>query len=110
MNIIQSSPVKKKKTEKVLFEKVQRYCAKFMDIEILDLLVVLAQSLSTDVQNTIGTLGVEISHLAKRMKENSTFQTWQDQPRTAIRKTYFLRWRCIVMKSLLKCMSVCYKQ
>ena len=68
MNMILSSPAKKKKTEKILFETLQTYCADFMDIEMLDLLVVLAQSLSPEVQDIIGTLGIEISHLAKRMK------------------------------------------
>ena len=39
-----------------------------MDIEVLDLLVVLAQSLSPEVQDIVGEMGIEITHVAKRMK------------------------------------------
>lgn len=82
-----------------------------MDIEILELLVVLAQSLSTDVQNTIGTLGVEISHLAKRMKENRKyFSNMARSTKDRHKKNILSKMEIIVMKSLLKCMSGCYKQ
>ena len=39
-----------------------------IDIEVLDLLVSLAQSLSPEVQDIVGTLGIQISHLPQRAK------------------------------------------
>ena len=68
INMIQNSPTKKRKTEKASFDSLQEYCADFTDNEVVDLLVVLAQALSSSVHDIIKEMGIEITDLPKRTK------------------------------------------